>query len=196
MLRVSVITPVCDGGDAFRDCISRLAACTPPAHELIVVVDGGRDQSGALAAAAGATVIELPESMARHRPQHRREGRDRRRAPVHRADVVVPPGSVGRVAALLEEHPGIAAVIGSYDDAPADPGFLSQYRNLLHHYVHQTGCEEASTFWCGCGAVRRADFLGAGGFNGGFSDPSVEDIEFGYRLRRAGHGSASSRTCR
>ena len=39
------------------------------------------------------------------------------------------------------------------------PGFLSQYRNLLHHYVHQTGHEEASTFWCGCGAIRRAVFL-------------------------------------
>lgn len=30
-------------------------------------------------------------------------------------------------------------------------------------------------------------FLDAGGFNGGFADPSIEDIEFGYRLRQAGH---------
>jgi hypothetical protein len=52
--------------------------------------------------------------------------------------------------------------------------------------VHQTGCEEASTFWCGCGAIRRAVFIDADGFNGGFGDPSIEDIEFGYRLRRAG----------
>lgn len=185
---MSVITPVRDGGDAFRDCISRLAACTPPAHELIVVVDGGRDQSAALAAAAGATVIDLPESIGPARA--RNIGAQAATGDVLLfidADVVVPPGSLGRVAAFLQDHPGIAAVIGSYDDAPADPGFLSQYRNLLHHYVHQTGCEEASTFWCGCGAIRRADFLGAGGFNGGFSDPSVEDIEFGYRLRRAGH---------
>jgi hypothetical protein len=64
--------------------------------------------------------------------------------------------------------------------------FLSQYRNLLHHYVHQTGHEDASTFWCGCGGIRRAVFLEMGGFNGGFDDPSIEDIEFGYRLRRAG----------
>jgi hypothetical protein len=91
------------------------------------------------------------------------------------------------VAAHLQAGAGLAAVIGSYDDAPADPGFISQYRNLLHHYVHQTSHEEASTFWSGCGAIRRAVFLDEGGFNGSFSDPSIEDIEFGYRLRRTGH---------
>jgi glycosyltransferase involved in cell wall biosynthesis len=187
-MRVSVITPVHDGGDAFRACIARLAACTPPAHELVVVVDGGSDQSAALAAAAGAKVIELPDTVGPARA--RNIGAQAATGDVLLfidADVVVPTNLVGRVAAYLQDHPGIAAVIGSYDAAPADAGFLSQYRNLLHHYVHQTGREEASTFWCGCGAIRRAIFLDAGGFNCGFSDPSVEDIEFGYRLRRAGH---------
>jgi len=187
-MRISVITPVHDGGDAFRACMAGLAACKPPAHELIVVADGGRDESAALATAAGARVIALPAAVGPARA--RNVGAAAATGDVLLfvdADVVVPPGLVGRVAAFLQEHPGIAAVIGSYDDAPADPGFLSQYRNLLHHYVHQTGREEASTFWCGCGAIRRAIFLDAGGFNGGFSDPSVEDIEFGYRLRRAGH---------
>ena len=41
---------------------------------------------------------------------------------------------------------------------PGDPGFLSQYRNLFVHFVHQKGCETASTFWAGCGAVRRRAF--------------------------------------
>lgn len=30
---------------------------------------------------------------------------------------------------------------------------------LLHHYVHQTACEQASTFWGACGAIRREVFL-------------------------------------
>ena len=186
-MRISVITPVHDGGDAFRDCLAALEACTPPAHELIVVVDGGSDGSAALAKASGATVVELPASLGPARA--RNFGAKAATGDVLLfvdADVVVPPDLVGRVAAFLQDEAGIAAVIGSYDDAPADPGFLSQYRNLLHHYVHQTGHEEASTFWCGCGAIRRPVFLEVGGFNGGFSDPSVEDIEFGYRLRQAG----------
>lgn len=187
-MRISVITPVHDGGDAFRECLAALKACTPPAFELIVVVDGGRDGSAELARAAGATLVELPESVGPARA--RNVGAKAATGDVLLfvdADVVVPPGVIGHVAAFLQREPGIAAVIGSYDDAPADHGFLSQYRNLLHHYVHQTGHEEASTFWCGCGAIRRPVFLASGGFNGGFSDPSVEDIEFGYRLRNAGH---------
>ena len=79
-----------------------------------------------------------------------------------------------------------AAVIGSTMMRRQTRGSCHSTRNLLHHYVHQTGHEDASTFWCGCGAIRRAVFLETGGFNGGFGDPSIEDIEFGYRLRRAG----------
>ena len=187
-MRISVITPVHDGGDAFRACLEGLAACAPPAHELIVVVDGGSDGAVARSAAAGAKVIELAATVGPARA--RNIGAAAATGDVLLfidADVVVPPGLVGRVAAHLQGGAGLAGVIGSYDDAPADPGFLSQYRNLLHHYVHQTSHEEATTFWCGCGAIRRAVFLGEGGFNGGFSDPSIEDIEFGYRLRRAGH---------
>ena len=187
-MRISVITPVHDGGDAFRACLAGLAACAPPAHELIVVVDGGSDGAAARSTAAGAKVIELAATVGPARA--RNIGAAEAAGDVLLfidADVVVPPSLVGRVAAHLQAGAGLAAVIGSYDDAPADPGFLSQYRNLLHHYVHQTSHEEASTFWSGCGAIRRAVFLDEGGFNGSFSDPSIEDIEFGYRLRRTGH---------
>ena len=187
-MHVSVIVPVYDGGDAFRACLASLAACEPAAHELIVVVDGADGGSAALASAAGANVVQLVSTVGPARA--RNIGAASASGDVLLfvdADVVVPPALIGRVAAYLQSAPDMAAVIGSYDAAPADPGFLSQYRNLLHHYVHQTGREEASTFWCGCGAIRRAIFLDAGGFNCGFSDPSVEDIEFGYRLRRAGH---------
>jgi GT2 family glycosyltransferase len=153
-----------------------------------VVVDGGSDGSAALASAAGARVIELAATVGPARA--RNIGAAAASGDVLLfvdADVVVPPWLIARVAAYLQDDPGLAAVIGSYDDAPADPRFLSQYRNLLHHYVHQTSHEEASTFWCGCGAIRRAVFLEAGGFHSGFGDPSIEDIEFGYRLRRSGH---------
>jgi GT2 family glycosyltransferase len=186
-MRISVITPVHNGGDAFRACAAALGACAPGAHEWIVVVDGGSDDSAALASAAGARVLELAATagpaLARNIGAAEASGDVLLFVD---ADVVVPPWLIGRVAAHLQNDPGLAAVIGSYDDAPADPGFLSQYRNLLHHYVHQTSHEDASTFWCGCGAIRREVFLETGGFNGGFGDPSIEDIEFGYRLRRAG----------
>jgi len=47
---------------------------------------------------------------------------------------------------------------------------------LFHHYTHQRAKEEASTFWCGCGAIRREVFLAMG-----FVDGS--DVERGTVVR-------------
>jgi cellulose synthase/poly-beta-1,6-N-acetylglucosamine synthase-like glycosyltransferase len=63
------------------------------------------------------------------------------------ADVAVPPDAVGQMSAVFQQNPDLAAVFGSYDDRPFETNFLSQYRNLFHHYVHQTAKEEAATFW-------------------------------------------------
>jgi glycosyltransferase involved in cell wall biosynthesis len=80
-----------------------------------------------------------------------------------------------------------AAVLGSYDDQPAANNFLSQYKNLVHHYYHHRGKGEASTFWAGCGAVERLLFVRLGGFDAvRYRYPSIEDIELGYRIGDAG----------
>jgi hypothetical protein len=88
---------------------------------------------------------------------------------------------------MFARDPGIDALFGSYDDDPGESNFLSQYRNLLHHYIHQQGNDDASTFWGACGAIRREVFLSNGGFDERYRRPSVEDIEFGYRLKKTGH---------
>ena len=103
------------------------------------------------------------------------------------SDVSLPRDFMARAAQSFEENPEADAVIGSYDDEPAAPGIVSRYRNLLHHYTHQHCAREAQTFWAGCGAVRREAFMAVGGFDESYRLPSVEDIELGYRLRRAGY---------
>ena len=103
------------------------------------------------------------------------------------ADVVVRPDLIQRIRSLFEDNPSLSAVFGSYDTNPGDPGFLSQYRNLLHHYVHQRGNEHASTFWAGLGAVRRDAFHAMHGFDTSYGVPSIEDIELGCRLNASGH---------
>jgi GT2 family glycosyltransferase len=90
------------------------------------------------------------------------------------------------IATAFADAPDLAAVIGSYDDAPTAKNFLSQYKNLFHHYVHQHSQEHASTFWGACGAIRKDAFLALGGFAESYWQPSIEDIELGYRLTRAG----------
>ncbi len=187
-LRVSVIIPVHNGGDSFRRCLSSLAKTTPPPSEIIVVADGDTDGSWLLAKEFNAKVLRI---NARGGPaQARNLGAKAAQGDILffvDADVVVYPDTISQVASTFSREPDLAALIGSYDDAPGATNFLSQYRNLLHHYVHQTGCEEASTFWGACGAIRRQVFLSLGGFDESYRQPSIEDIELGYRLKQAGY---------
>lgn len=185
---ISVVIPVYRGGGAFRRCLEGLAALSPSPEEIIVVVDGEDDGSGIAAAASGAKVLQQPRRAgpAAARNAGAREAQGEILLFLD-ADVVAPPALIKQVQSAFNEEPALAALIGSYDDAPGDPGFLSQYRNLLHHYVHQTSNRQASTFWGACGAVRRGLFLEVGGFDERIEIPAMEDIELGYRLSAAGH---------
>ncbi len=110
------------------------------------------------------------------------------------ADVTIRPDAMDRVVAAFQNDTALAAIFGAYDDEPLETNFLSQYKNLFHHYVHHTAKREASTFWGACGAIRRDLFLMMGGFNEGYrrrlskSTPGTsEDIELGYRLKKSGY---------
>jgi GT2 family glycosyltransferase len=189
-LSTSVVIPVRDGGEAFRRCLQGVAALAPAPLEVIVVVDGDDPASAAAVAAdlAAARCLRLPSR--RGPAAARNAGARAARGDLLLfldADVVPAPGLVGQVQAAFRADPGLAALIGSYDDRPAAPSFLSQYRNLLHHHTHQTGARRASTFWGACGAVRRSVLEALGGFDEDYAIPAVEDIELGYRMRRAGH---------
>jgi len=102
------------------------------------------------------------------------------------ADVILHDDAATYMAEGFTE-PEVVAVFGSYDDQPPAQNFLSQYKNLVHHFYHHRGRKEASTFWSGCGAVRKQAFMDVGGFDiEKYKRPSIEDIELGYRLREAG----------
>jgi GT2 family glycosyltransferase len=103
------------------------------------------------------------------------------------SDVVVRPETVALVAAAFARRDAPDALFGSYDDEPGVDTFIAQYRNLLHHFIHQGAERTAQTFWAGCGAVRKSSFQAAGGFDvARFKRPSVEDIDLGYRMTERG----------
>lgn len=189
-MRLSVIVPVYNGRQQLSACLSALVASSSAGVEIIVVDDASTDDSATVAARfAGVRVHRLAQNKgpAAARNYGARQARGELLFFVD-ADVVVAPGAVNRVVQVFTARPDLAAVFGSYDDRPRAPGVVSQYRNLLHHFVHQSGSPEASTFWAGCGAVRRAAFEAVGGFNADrFPRPSIEDIELGSRLRKAGY---------
>ena len=187
MSTISVIVPVRDGGAKFRVCLAGIAASQIAASELIVVVDGAGSEDIATAQDFGAHVLQTSTTSG--------PAAARNLGAIHSigdillfldADVVPAPDVLTKVAAAFDGQSDLAALFGSYDDAPAESNFFSQYKNLLHHFTHQTGREEAFTFWAGCGAIRREIFLAVGGFDAvAYRRPSIEDIELGYRLRSA-----------
>jgi len=185
---ISVIIPVCNGGTAFVHCLRALLNGDNQPEEIIVVANGCRDRSAEAARLAGATVIELPQPVG---PAAARNAAARRaRGDILffvDADVAVHPDALGRIRARFSNHLEMVACFGSYDDAPPEKNFFSQYKNLFHHFMHQQARPRATTFWAGCGAIRRPVFEEMAGFNEIYRQPAVEDIELGYRLIAGGH---------
>ena len=185
---LSVVIPVRNDPRNLERCLEALATSHHSEYEVIVVDDASTDSTPEVARRFGVRLVRLGDgrgpAVARN---HGAEVARHQHLFFVDADVAVKPETLGLVAARFVESPDVDAFFGSYDSAPGAPNLVSQYRNLLHHYVHQIGNEEASTFWSGCGAIRRSVFLEVGGFDTGYGGASIEDIELGARLRQAGH---------
>jgi GT2 family glycosyltransferase len=160
----------------------------PADSELIIAADGAVDDCRPLAALHRARVVTVPgpsgPAVARNKAAAEAVGDV---LVFVDADVAVSRQGLMRLSQVFAEQPQTAAVFGAYDEAPADPGFMSQYKNLSHSFIHRTSTTKARTFWAGFGAVRRDAFHRVGGFDERFDRPSVEDIDFGYRLTAAGY---------
>jgi glycosyltransferase involved in cell wall biosynthesis len=187
-LKLSVIIPVRNGGGDLRVCLIAIQHGQRRPDEIIVVDDASTDDTVRTAKKFGARVISLGSpsigpAMARNRGATEANGEiilfiD--------ADVRVHADTLAKIEQYFVANPNLSALFGSYDDQPTHRGLVSMYKNLQHHYVHQNARLEASTFWSGCGAIRRTVFLEMGGFNQLYRRPSIEDIELGARLRKAG----------
>jgi glycosyltransferase involved in cell wall biosynthesis len=186
---ISIIIPAYNNPHYLDQCLHTLSMVLSPEVEIIVIDDASTEDILTIATQHRVQGLRLthnagPAAARNHGARHARGDIlffvD--------ADVIVPPEAVRYVVQFFKAHPDIAAVFGSYDVHPRAPGLISQYRNLLHHFVHQHGNATASTFWAGCGAIRRLVFEAVGGFDAkNFLRPSIEDIELGYRLCQAGY---------
>ncbi len=185
---ISIIIPVHNGGDSFRKCLFSLRESTTYPDEVIVVSDADTDGSWLVAQEFGAKVVRM--SVNGGPAKARNLGASIATGDILYfidADVVISTDAISIVKKIFESESDIAALIGSYDDEPGANNFLSQYKNLFHHYNHQIASEEAFTFWGACGAIRREIFISLSGFDDNYRRPSIEDIELGYRIRRAGY---------
>src|SRR6185436_8408948 len=138
-LLLSVIVPAHQAARLMPETLGALLASDLPRDqwELIVVDDGSRDDTAIVAGRYADTVIRLPGKP--HGPAYARN----RGFEVSRgeyvlffdSDVRVKPETLRLAAQALSADPTIGAVFGSYDAEPTATGFISQYRNLLHHHL-------------------------------------------------------------
>jgi GT2 family glycosyltransferase len=163
MTSLTAVVPATNAPPTLPACLAAIRAAQEPPEQIVVVTEGGGPADARNAGARDATgdVLVFVD-----------------------ADVLPHADAFVRIRKAFEEDPELAALFGSYDDTPADPGVVSGFRNLLHYQVHHEGAGPATTFWTGLGGVRRSAFEELGGFDPAM--PYMEDVEFGMRLHRAG----------
>ncbi len=185
--RISVIIPVHNEERTIQRCLDSVYATKYPYLEVIVVDDYSNDESVSVAACFPCRIIRLKQNMG---PAFaRNKGAEKASGEIlffTDSDVCLHEDTLEMVANEFKTRPDLSAVLGSYGKDTTYSNFFSVYKNLVHHYGHQTAREDASTFWSGCGAIRKEVFDEVGGFSKDYKKPSIEDIALGYRLSKRG----------
>jgi GT2 family glycosyltransferase len=167
--RLAAIVPATDRPTTLSACVAAIRSAEDPPEELIVVEEpAGVGAAAARNAGVRESTCEILVFVD--------------------ADVAVHADAFARIRARFEADPTLSAVFGSYDDEPAAPGFVSVFRNLLHHHVHQSSPGPATTFWTGLGAVRRDAFDSVRGLDEDLD--WLEDVDLGMRLSAQGSAIA------
>ncbi|MGH7962573.1 MAG: glycosyltransferase family 2 protein [Candidatus Binatia bacterium] len=183
---VSVIIPVFNGEKTLKLCLESVFQSEGSNCEVIVVDDHSTDHSAGIARQFPCRVLGMESNSgaaaARNRGVEIALGEllfflD--------ADIVIEKNTIQQIVETFHRRPDISALFCSYQKHTLPSNFFSLYKNLVHHYTHQTSRVEAATFCGGFGAIRREVFLEFHGFDE--SRRNLEDIELGYRLHQSDH---------
>lgn len=185
---ISLVMPTVDWDSVFCRCARAAIAALGPGDEVLIVFDGAPPPAPPWLTDSRVILMSTAQRSGPAAARNLAANRARNEILLFvDADVELHADAVDRVRHHFTGNSTLDAVFGSYDADPAAPELVSQFRNLLHHYTHTNQPGVASTFWAGCGAVRRECFLALGGFDANaYQKPCIEDIEFGLRLHDEG----------
>ena len=179
---IAIVIPVRNDATRLRRCLETIAANRHAARVAVVVADNGStDDSAAVASAAGATVLALPQDrVGELRNRAAKETSSRLIAFVD-ADHLVDSGWVAAALEILSD-PTVGATGAPYSQAPN-----ANWVQRAYHRFRPTLTQQEPAEWLGSGnlIVRRTAFEQIGGFDASLQ--SCEDVDLCNRLRAAGH---------
>jgi GT2 family glycosyltransferase len=187
--RISVIMPVYNSEQLLPECLAALRGSEGADYEILVVDDSSTDRSREIAAAAGCRVVpsggRLGPAGARNKGVAQATGDvlffvD--------SDVMVRPDTLRRLAAAFAEDATLDGVIAVQAPAMRFQNLCSRYKNLWMYYTYaRRAGEDVPLFYTTAAAIRRQAFLDSGGFDLNYTNPNVEDTDFGQKLARLGY---------
>lgn len=191
--KYSVIVPAYNAHATLPALLDSLEAQTFRDFEVIVVDDASTDGAASEAVRPGIRHERLPErsgpATARNTGARLAHGDWLVFAD---ADMVFLPSTLEQIDLAVTEG-GFDALVGGYAGVPANAGFMPVYKGMWEWVTVERrlaacgGRYVPLSSWAPRpGAVRRAAFQAVGGFNERFKGADLEDMDFGYRLRRSG----------
>lgn len=100
------------------------------------------------------------------------------------SDIIIEKDTLQKIVYAIENR---AAVTGMYARKPYLKKFFSLYHNYYAHRSQNETSNFTFMFHSSCGAIRKDVFQKINGFNEEMKKPTVEDVEFGYRLMENGY---------
>jgi GT2 family glycosyltransferase len=186
--RISIVMPVYNAENLLDECLRAVRASTGVAYEVIIVDDSSTDRSPAIAASHGCTVVPSGGRLGPGRA--RNVGAQAARGDILffiDSDVVIRPDTLARLAAAFDD----ASIDGAMAVQAPDMRFrdaCSLYKNLWMHYTYvRRAGEDVPLFYTTAAAIRRKAFLDSGGFDLNYTNPNIEDTDFGQKLARLGY---------
>ncbi len=187
--RISVVMPVYNAERLLEECLAALRASEGADYEILIVDDSSTDRSREIAAEAGCRVVpsggRLGPAGARNRGAKEASGDivffvD--------SDVIVRPDTLHRLEAAFAADATLDGVIAVQAPAMRFRNACSRYKNMWMYYTHvRKAGEDVSLFYTTAAAIRRQAFFDSGGFDVNYTNPNIEDTDFGQKLARLGY---------
>ena len=133
---ITIVVPFHNSRKYLDKCLSALEKSTYKDFEVIAIDDASDDHSAEICSKRGVKLYKLEKcsgpAFARNCGVKYSNGTiiifiD--------SDVLVTPTTLEKIVVKFDDNPKMAALFGSYDADPYEKDFLSQYKNLIHHFV-------------------------------------------------------------